>query len=136
MYQDYELSVSPGTTAASPTEYIKSFIPCTIDELVVTFPKGPNREVYVKVYHEVESVFPFDPEEWINGEDEEVTVKGPWSNWDGLYQLRIKMCSPGARLSHKVIFRFNLSEYQPPDALQLAANQLIGTSLPIPVEWS
>ena len=109
MYKDYELEVDAGTTAASPTEYIKTFPPSTIDKITVSFPKGPNREVYVKIMHEGESVFPIDPEEWVNGENEQVVMDGPWSNWDGLYQLRILMCSPDARLNHKVIFRFDLS---------------------------
>ena len=132
MYKDYELSVSPGVTAASPTEYIKEFPPSTIDEFKVTFPKGPNREVYVKVYHEAESVFPLDLPEWINGEDEEVVCKGPWSNWDGLYRLRIRLCSPGARLPHKVIVRFNLSEYRPHSAIRNALNSLTSRVLPLP----
>lgn len=112
MYKDYELSVNPSVTATSPTEYVKTFPPCTIEEVFITFPKGPNREVYTKIVHEGESVFPLDVDEWINGENETVVAKGPWSNWDGLFQLRIRLCSPGARLPHKVIFRFNLSEFR------------------------
>lgn len=132
MYKDYELTVQPGVTASAPTEFIKEFPPSTIDELKVSFPKGPNREVYVKVYHEAESVFPLDPEEWINGEDEEVVCKGPWSNWDGLYRLRIRMCSPGARLPHKVIVRFNLSEYQSHTSLVSRITDLTSRILPLP----
>lgn len=132
MYKDYELTVNPGVTASAPTEFIKEFPPCTIDQVVVTFPKGPNREVYVKVYHELESVFPIDPQEWINGEDEKVVCHGPWSNWDGLYRLRIKMCSPGARLPHKIIFRFNLGESVAGAGFRNAANRLLSRVLPLP----
>lgn len=132
MYKDYELTVQPGVTSASPTEFIKEFPPTTIDEMVVTFPAGPNREVYVKVYHETESVFPLDPQEWINGENEKVICRGPWSNWDGLYELRIKMCSPGARLPHKIIFRFNLSDYRPHSAIRNALNSLTTRVLSLP----
>ena len=132
MYKDYELSVSPGVTPDAPTEYIKEFPPSTIDQVIVTFPKGPNREVYVKFYHEGESVFPLDPEEWVNGEDEKVVCQGPWSNWDGLYRLRIRLCSPGARLSHKVIVRFNLNEYRPHSAIRNALNSLTSRVLPLP----
>lgn len=131
MYKDYELSVNPGVTSASPTEYRKPFPPCVIEEAVITFPKGPNREVYCKIMHEGESVFPLDPEEWINGEDETVVIKGPWQNWDGLYWLRIKLCSPGARLPHKVIVRFNLSEYRPYSNLRNRVNDLTSRFLPI-----
>lgn len=113
MYKDYELTIPPGLVPSEAIEYIKEFPECTVDEFKVTFPKGPNREVYIKVFHEAESVFPADPEEWINGEDEEVLCRGPWSNWDGLYRLRIRACSPQARLTHKIIVRFNLSEYIP-----------------------
>ena len=132
MYKDYELSISPGVTPGAPTEYIKEFPPSTIDQVIVTFPKGPNREVYVKFYHEGESVFPLDPEEWVNGENEKVACQGPWSNWDGLYRLRIKMCSPGARLPHKVIVRFNLSEYKSPASLVARITDLTSRILPLP----
>lgn len=132
MYKDYELTVQPGVTAGAPTEFIREFPPCTIDEMVVTFPKGPNREVYVKVYHEGESVFPLDPQEWINGENEKVICKGPWSNWDGLYALRIKMCSPGARLPHKIIFRFNLSDHNPDGVAGGVLDRLRSRFLPLP----
>lgn len=132
MYKDYELTVQPGVTAADPTEFIKEFPPCVIDEFKVTFPKGPNREVYVKVYHEGESVFPLDPPEWINGEDEEVICHGPWSNWDNLYCLRIRLCSPGARLPHKVIVRFNLTEHQSGSTIRNAIDSLTSHFLPMP----
>ena len=116
MYKDYELSVSPGVTASAPTEYIKTFPPCIIDRVRVTFKKGPNGEVYTKIMHEGEHIFPQDPEEWTNGEDEQVVMQGPWSNWDNLYQLRILLCSPDARISHNILFRFELSElmHSPP----------------------
>lgn len=131
MYKDYELEVAAGTAASAPTEFIKEFPPCTIDEVKVVFKKGPNHEVYTKIMHEGESVFPLDPQEWINGEDEEVVCKGPWSNWDGLYRLRIRLCSPGARLSHKVIVRFNLSEYQSHSSLRNAVANLTSKFLPL-----
>jgi len=110
MYKDYELTVEAGVTASDPTEFIKTFPPVIIERVTITFPPGPNREVYVRILHEATPVFPRDPQEWINGENESVVITGPWSNWDGLYRLRIQMCSPGARLPHKVIFRFDLAE--------------------------
>lgn len=124
MYKDYELEVAAGTTAASPTEFIKTFPPTVIERVTITFPKGPNREVYVRIYHEATPVFPADPQEWINGEDESITITGPWSAWDSLYRLRIKMCSPDARLPHKVIFRFDLAEVGVLGALRTALSRL------------
>ena len=114
MYKDYELEVEAGVTAANPTEYIKPFPPSVIERITIAFPKGPNREVYVRILHEATFLYPQDPGEWVNGEGERVVITGPWDRWDGLYRLRIQMCSPGARLSHKVIFRFDLS---PPGGL-------------------
>ena len=110
MYKDYELTVQPGITAASPTEFIKSFPPSVIERVTISFPQGPNREVYTRILHESKSIIPNDPQEWINGENESVVVTGPWSAWDGLYRLRIQLCSPGARLPHKIIYRFDLAE--------------------------
>jgi hypothetical protein len=110
MYKDYELTVEAGVTAANPTEFIRTFPPSSIERVTISFPKGPNREVYVRILHENRPIIPNDPQEWINGEDESVVITGPWSDWDDLYRLHIQMCSPGARLSHKVIFRFDLAE--------------------------
>lgn len=124
MYKDYELTVNAGVTSASPTEFIRTFPPSVIDMLTVSFPRGPNREVYVRVLHEAENVFPQDPPQWINGEDEEVVIIGPWQNWDMVYRLRLQMCSPGARLPHKVIFRFNLSEIDVLSPVRNAFDQL------------
>lgn len=132
MYKDYELTVQPGVTAASPTEFIKTFPPCVIERVRVSFPKGPNREVYIKIMHEREHVFPLDPQEWVNGEDETVTMIGPWQNWDGLYRLRILLCSPGARLPHKVIFRFELTEIGVLATVRELASRLTAQFLPIP----
>lgn len=110
MYKDYELAVEAGITASDPTEFIKAFPPVVIERVTITFPKGPNREVYTRILHEATPVFPQDPQEWINGENESVVITGPWDNWDGLYNLRIQMCSPQARLPHKIIYRFDLVE--------------------------
>lgn len=132
MYKDYELTVAAGITAASPTEFIKEFPPAQIERLTISFPKGPNREVYVRVLHEAEHVFPQDPEEWINGENEQVVIVSTWQNWDNLYQLRIQMCSPGARLPHKIIFRFDLAEMRSGSALRDTFDGLVGRFLPIP----
>lgn len=132
MYKDYELTVAAGVTAASPTEFIKEFPPAAIERLTISFPKGPNREVYVRVLHEAEYVFPQDPEEWINGENEQVVITGPWENWDELYQLRIQLCSPGARLSHKIIFRFDLAELGAFSPIRNALDGLRTRFLPIP----
>lgn len=110
MYQDYELTVNPGVEPEEPTEFIKTFPPCDIERITITFPKGPNREVYVRFRHEAEFIYPRDPGEWVNGEGEAIVITGPWANWDGLYKLRIQMCSPGARLPHKITFRFDLAE--------------------------
>lgn len=132
MYKDYELTVAAGTTAADPTEFIKTFPACMVERLTITFPKGPNREVYVRILHEAENVFPQDPEEWINGEDESVVIVTNWQNWDGLYRLRIQMCSPGARLSHKVIYRFDLGEMRTGSVVRDALDGLVGKFLPVP----
>lgn len=110
MYKDYELTVQPGVTATSPTEFIKTFPPSTIERITISFPKGPNREVYTRILHEATSVAPRDPQEWINGENEQVVITGPWEGWDELYRLRIQLCSPGARYPHKLIYRFDLAE--------------------------
>lgn len=110
MYKDWELTVNPGVTDDDPTEYIKEFPPCDIERVTITFPNGPNWEVYVRLLHEAEYVYPQDPNEWINGEGEAIVITGPWSNWDGLYRLRIQLCSPGARLPHKISFHFDLAE--------------------------
>jgi len=132
MYKDYELTVAAGTTEASPTEFIKPFPACMIEQVTITFPKGPNREVYTRILHEAENVIPIDPEEWINGEDESVVIVTNWQNWDNLYRLRIQMCSPGARLSHKVIYRFDLGEMRSSNPLRDAVDGLVGKFLPIP----
>ena len=132
MYKDYELTVEPGVTASSPTEFIREFPPVVIERLTVVFPKGPNREVYIRVLHEATPVFPQDPQEWINGENESVVITGPWSAWDGLYRLRIQMCSPGARLSHRVIFRFDLSGESGSAGTAGVFDRLRSRLLPIP----
>lgn len=132
MYKDYELTVAAGVAAASPTEFIKGFPPVIIERVTISFPAGPNREVYVRVLHEATPVFPRDPQEWINGENEQVVITGPWSNWDELYRLRIQMCSPGARLPHKIIYRFDLAE--PGQSLNPAGvfDRLRARFLPVP----
>lgn len=132
MYKDYELEVAAGTTAAEPTEYPIEFLPVTIERVTIAFPRGPNREVYVRILHEAEFVFPQDPGEWINGEEERVIITGPWHNWDNLYTLRIQLCSPAARLSHKIIFRFDLAELEDVGTIRSTLEKLIGTFLPIP----
>ena len=132
MYKDYELTVAAGTTAANPTEFIKTFPPSVIEKVTITFPKGPNREVYTRIMHEAKHVFPQDPEEWINGEDESIVITGSWQDWDGLYRLRIQMCSPGARLSHKVIYRFDLGEMRTSNPIRDTVDGLMGKFLPIP----
>lgn len=132
MYKDYELTVEAGVTAANPTEFIKEFPVCVIERVTITFPKGPNREVYVRILHEAKPILPDDPQEWINGENESVVITGPWQAWDNLYRLRIQMCSPGARLSHKVIFRFDLAELSSGSAVRNALDGLRTRFLPIP----
>lgn len=130
MYKDYELTVQPGVTSSSPTEFIKEFPPSVVERLTVTFPKGPNREVYVRILHEAKPIIPDDPQEWINGENESVVITGPWSDWDDLYRLRIQMCSPGARLPHKIIFRFDLAELGGGSAARNALDGLRARFLP------
>lgn len=132
MYRDYELTVDAGTAAASPTEFIKTFPACVIEKVTITFPKGPNREVYTRIMHEAKHIIPDDPQEWINGENESVVITGPWDSWDGLYRLRIQLCSPGARLPHKIIYRFDLGELGTSSTLRDTANRLVGRLLPIP----
>lgn len=110
MYQDYELTANPGVTPDDPTEFIKVFPYSVIERVTISFPKGPNREVYVRLLHEAKYLYPVDPEEWVNGEDEKVVITGPWGQWDELYRLKIQMCSPDARLPHKITFRFDLAD--------------------------
>jgi hypothetical protein len=131
MYKDYELTVEPGVVASDPTEFIKTFPPSTIERITITFPMGPNREVYTRILHESKPVVPNDPEEWINGENEQVVITGPWADWDDLYRLRIQLCSPGARLSHKIIYRFDLTEGSGSNAAGSLANRLVSKLLPL-----
>lgn len=132
MYKDYELTVQPGVTSSSPTEFIKEFPACVIERVTITFQRGPNREVYTRILHEAKPIIPDDPQEWINGENESVVITGPWEDWDGLYRLRIQMCSPGARLPHKVIYRFDLGEIGGSSVLGGALAGLRTRLLPIP----
>uniref|UniRef100_A0A6H2A1Z6 Uncharacterized protein n=1 Tax=viral metagenome TaxID=1070528 RepID=A0A6H2A1Z6_9ZZZZ len=132
MYEDFELAVAAGVTPAAPTEFIKEFPPVEIERVTISFPQGPNREVYVRFLHEATYLWPDTPEEWINGENEQVVITGPWSNWDGLYRLRIQLCAPGARLSHKLIVRFDLAESGTGTYLASMLDRLRTRFLPVP----
>lgn len=134
-YKEFELEVQPGVTEIDPTVYTKEFPLCKLEKTVISFPPGPNREVYVQVWHECKAMYPEDPNEWITGEDTDVEISGPWEDWDGLYELKLRMCAPQARLSHKIIFRFDLGPATKSTLSTVVADSMLTKALPIPEEW-
>lgn len=130
-YKEFELEVQPGVTPEDPTEYIKLFPFCKLEKVIISFPPGPNREVYVQIWHESKAVYPEDPTEWITGEDTDVPITGPWESWDHVYRLRLRMCAPQARLPHKIIFRFDLGAATKPAFTPERAEQLTSRVIPL-----
>jgi hypothetical protein len=73
---------------------------------------GPNWEVYTRILHLENPIIPDHNEEWIPLESIALDFFPDFSDWSGIYKIKIQICSPDARFSHTVQYEITLNEKQ------------------------
>lgn len=110
MIKQIEVTIQPGVTSDNPNETTVKMGKGVLTHVSVRPAPGPNWEVYIRFVHLESSFIPNDNDEWIPLEREKLDFTPNFDLWKDVYVIKVQLCSPQARYSHKVQIELTLAE--------------------------
>lgn len=104
----WDITISAGTSAASPKTQILKLSSGVIVKVEIKFASGCHGLVKVRLRHEESQLVPLSRDEWITGDDEAVSFPEFFELWTTPYQLKFLGCSPGTSYAHVVTVRVSV----------------------------
>lgn len=103
------LTVTAGSTVASPSSTTLRLIKGTLTWIEVAFPPGPAGYVSVVIMDHNLQIAPANPEQYFAWDDYTMGFSMDYSIEDEPYELILVGWSPDAKYDHNITFRFDVS---------------------------
>lgn len=105
MFFAWDITVTAGTTEASPKTQVLKLSKGVITGIDVKFPAGCHGAVKVQLLRSEFQLVPLNRGEWVTGDDETVPTEPYYELDETPAELKFLGCSPGAAYDHVVTVR-------------------------------
>lgn len=134
MFYDFELTIPPNTTEASPFTIDVEMVAGTIHRVEVQIPRGVRGLARTRAFHALHQIWPANPAGSITGDDVLVGWAEEWELKEEPFGLRLLGWNDDDTFPHTLTWRFALAErsVQPPAVLVLPDGQPVIAVVEIP----
>ena len=108
MFWAFDITITAGTTDASPKKQTLKLSKGVITGLDVKYPAGCHRMVKVRLFRYESQLVPLSRDDWLTGDDETVHTEGYYELTETPTQLKFVGCSPGTSYDHTVSVRITV----------------------------
>lgn len=108
MFYAWDITVSAGTTTASPKTQVLKLSAGVITRVDIKFPAGCHGLVKVRIRRSEFQLVPLSKDEWITGDDETIPTEAYYELESTPTELKFIGASPGTTYDHTVTVRIQV----------------------------